>query len=147
MGKGGGAQIPEVRRIGSYELFPVLVPTNTTSTAAYVAVEMSVSIFETLTAKARIKAKSRTNVETVIRLFSGEGRIVMTSMGTTRNKPPVIATKKRTQWSINVETSFGGFPSMYSLFLWRRSSWDHVNRDGSCFMKASRRGSILASAS
>lgn len=70
-------------------LLPELVPTNTTITAAYVAVETRVSTLDTLTPNEISSAKIITATDTVMRLLVSEGLIVMIIIGTTRKGPPV----------------------------------------------------------
>ncbi len=76
---------------GTYAILPdatsyyMLVPTNTTSTAAYVAVVTSVSALVALIPRDMSAANMVTAKDTVTKLFVlvGVGRL-MTSMGTTR---------------------------------------------------------------
>lgn len=97
------------------------VPTNTTSTAAYVAVETSVSILDTLIPNDKIKENMIIATETVTRLLTSEGRKVMITIGTIRHAPPAIAIMKRANASTNPETSLGSSPCSYSLNLFSRS--------------------------
>jgi hypothetical protein len=121
----------------------VLVPTNTTRTAAYVAVATNVSALDTRTPKDSINAKRVTAMDTVTKLFVCDCPRVMTIIGTTRKTPPVKAMMKRTSLSTKIETLMGCFPSIYSCFRSVvRSSRENESREGKYRMKNLRIGSI-----
>ena len=90
---------------------------NTIKTAAYVAVDINVSTFDTRTPRAVISANKTIQTETVIRLLAFDWCRVIMIMGTTRKMPPVIATRNRVNRSTNTDTSRGALPSLYSLAL------------------------------
>lgn len=80
------------------------MPTNTTNTAAYVAVETNVSTLDTLMPNDKINAKIITAAAAVTKLFVSDGPNVITTMGTMRKTPPAIAIANRASLSTNSET-------------------------------------------
>lgn len=97
----------------------MLVPTNTTSTAAYVAVATNVSELVALIPRDMIDAKMTKATDAVIRLFVlfAVGRLII-SMGTTRLDPPMNAKMKRASLSTKGEMLSGGCFCRYSSVRW-----------------------------
>ena len=118
------------------------MPTNTTSTAAYVAVATNVSVLLARIATDIIAANSVTARETVIKLLvlSVDGRLIM-SIGTTSAAPPVKAMRNRASLSTNGETSCGGSSRRYSSIRVSISSLVYVRRRGRRAFKNLRIGS------
>lgn len=78
-----------------HRLIPVLDPTKTTKTAAYVAVDTKASTLAGLTTNVSTAMNIITDTETVTRLFVVDGLIAMINIGPTRNEPPTAAMVKR----------------------------------------------------
>jgi len=138
------SKLQDTTLLGSGTAVALLVPTNTTSTAAYVAVATRVSKFDTRTPKDRPRMNRSTAADTVTSPFVWDGLSDMTTMGTIRKLPPVRATRKRASLSTSAETSLGGFPSLYSLLRSAFSSREKASHDGRHCIKTCRRGSIWA---
>ena len=99
-----------------------LVPTNTTNTAAYVAVATRVSELLVRIPIDNNDANNVTATETVIKLLVRlvDGKLMM-SMGTTSEAPPANATRNLVTLSTKAEIVEGGFPARNS------SKWDSVS--------------------
>jgi hypothetical protein len=89
---------------------PELVPTNTTKTAAYVAVATKISVLLALIITAIKNPNSRTAVERVTRLLAVEGVNVIITIGVIRT---IVLLNARippaNKWTV-VEFSLGGSP-------------------------------------
>ena len=94
------------------------MPTNTISTAAYVAGATNVSVLLARIAKDIVVANSVTARDTITKLLvsSVEGRLII-SIGITSAAPPVKAMMDRASLSTNGETFCGGNLARYSLFF------------------------------
>jgi hypothetical protein len=125
----------------------VLDPRNTTSTAAYVAVETSASIVVTRIPNVKTAINKSTDADIVIKLFFVEGSLAMIKTGPMRKMPPTVAVMNRHSRSTNAETSFGDLPSANSRRRAARSSREYVNHAGRLSISAERSASTLLSAS
>lgn len=118
-------------------------PTNTTKTAAYVAVDTIVSVLLALKKTDTAPANASTEIDTVTKLFTtvASGRR-MINMGTTSIKPPKNATRNRARLSTKGETSSGGLSFKYSSVLFWISCLVYANDRGRWRFKALRRLSV-----
>ncbi len=118
------------------------MPTNTTSTAAYVAVATNVSELLARIPTDIIAANSVTARETVIKLLvlCTEGRLII-SIGTTSAAPPVKAMMNRVNLSTNGETFCGGKSCRYSSIRLSISALVYVRRRGRTALRKLRIGS------
>ena len=118
------------------------MPTNTISTAAYVAVATNVSELLALISTDIIEAKSVTASETVIKLLvlCIEGRLII-SIGTTSAAPPVKAIMNRANLSTNGKTFSGGSSRRYSSIRLAIFALVYVKRRGRRALRKSRIGS------
>ena len=118
------------------------MPTNTISTAAYVAVTTNVSVLLARIAMDIIAANSVTARETVIKLLvlSIDGRLII-SIGTTSAAPPVKTMMNRASLSTNGETFCGGKLARYSSIRLSISSLVYVRRRGRRALRKLRIGS------
>jgi hypothetical protein len=88
---------------GPFPLTAPLVPTNTTSTAAYVAVATIVSLLSVLNMRLKISGNIITAIETVMRLFARDECRTITTIGIMRAQPPSVPTINRANESRNGE--------------------------------------------
>ena len=92
-----------------------------------------------------VRAEKRTTAtDTVIRLFVKCSSSRVTSMGTTRERPPVMATMKRASVSTKEETTSGILLDHQISPALRRADFSssvHVRCPGSTLFKKLRRGS------
>ena len=121
------------------------MPTNTISTAAYVAVATNVSVLVARIVTDIIAANSVTARETVIKLLvlCIEGRLII-SIGTTSAAPPVNAMMNRASLSTNGETFCGGSSRRYSSIRLAISSLVYVRRRGRRALRKLRIGSGIS---
>uniref|UniRef100_A0A4E9DZU4 Uncharacterized protein n=1 Tax=Gibberella zeae TaxID=5518 RepID=A0A4E9DZU4_GIBZA len=97
-------------------------PTNTTKTAAYVAVATIVSVLLALKKTDKAPANANTEILTVTKLFTTvtSGSLI-TIIGTTNIAPPRNATKNLASLSTSGDTCSGGSLLKYSSVRFRMS--------------------------
>lgn len=110
---------------------PALVPTKTTNTAAYAAVMPNVSAFEALNPTDTTPEKSTTATDVVIKRLFGFWWVRMISIGTTSERPPVMATMKRASRSTEGDIILG--------LKWSRNAVcpSSLSNNGSCLVISS----------